>query len=285
LLYDILLSTGQTEQFRKLEGRRQGIALYSTTAACIAGGFLYSFHHLLPLLLMLPSMVVAIIIAGRMTEPQRHKKMPEKHPILDVIETTKYALHGHPEVGVIIIFAAVMFSATKLIMWSQQPYYMALHIPESWFGILMAVGSLLGGLSSQFAHKVDGRVTSHQALSIIWVLSVLICLGASASMGWMGIALLMFGGTCLYGMAWPRVSDSLNEKVGSERRATILSTLSLLRSLMFMPTSFVLGKVSSKSGIQEALVALTLWLLFAGACCLGMLALHRQKKIKRNLLT
>ncbi|MCK5519133.1 MAG: MFS transporter [Alphaproteobacteria bacterium] len=277
ILYDLLLSTGRTKDFRRLEGRRMGIALYSVAFSSIAGGFLYSLHHQLPIIVMIPIMALSIIIACCMTEPKRHRKIPEKHPILDVLETTKYALHGHAEVGMIIIFSAIMFSSTKLIMWMQQPYYMAMNIPESLYGVLMAVGFLLGGLSSQFAHKVDGRVTSHQALSIIWGLAVLICLGASVNLGWTGIILLMFGGTCLYGMAWPRVTEAINEKVGSERRATVLSTQSLLRSLMFIPVSFILGKMSDQYGIQGALITLVLWLFFAGAC-LGILALRRKRR-------
>ena len=124
----------------------------------------------------------------------------------------------------IILFAGIMFCSTKLIMWTQQPYYMALGLREDAFGLLMAVGFVLGGFSSQMAHRLDGRVNTHRALLLAWAMAVCACLGAAVSVGWHGVALLMVGGTCIYGIAAPRVSEAINRHVGSERRATILSS-------------------------------------------------------------
>ncbi|MDE1152306.1 MAG: MFS transporter [Micavibrio sp.] len=281
ILYESLMAEGREGEYRKREGRRAGLGLYSVAVASVLGGLMYPYAHQLPIMLTVCVFGLGVVIATQLDEPQRHKRRPEKHPVLDVIETTRYAL-AHPQVGFIIFFAAVMFCSTKMIMWSQQSYYMALGLRESVFGILMAVGFCLGGLSSQLAHKLDGRVSSMKVLVAVWATAVLVCLLAAAHVGWTGVALLMIGGTCLYGVAAPRVSEAINRHVDSGRRATVLSTQSLLVSLMFIPVSTILGKVSSAAGVQMALVTIACWLGVAGFSLAFWCISRRRRKARHD---
>src|SRR5688572_14890534 len=41
MLYDTLLAEGRTEEYSRLEGRRQGVGLYTVALTGIGGGFLY----------------------------------------------------------------------------------------------------------------------------------------------------------------------------------------------------------------------------------------------------
>jgi MFS family permease len=279
LLYESLAAQGRTDEYRRREGRRAGMGLYSVAGASVFSGLFYHLNHLLPVCLSLVALGAGIVIACALDEPERHRKMPEKHPVADIVQTARYALR-HPQVGIIIVFAAVMFCATKMIMWSQQPYYMAMGLDERYFGLLMAVGFGLGGFSSHMAHRLDGKIGSMKALVLVWLAAVMACLGAAAHLGWSGVALLMVGGTCLYGMAAPRVSEAINSHVSSARRATILSTQSLLVSLMFIPVSWAMGRVSDRWGMQAVLVFLALWLGIAGIC-LALWFLRRRQAARR----
>jgi hypothetical protein len=87
---------------------------------------------------------------------------------------------------------------------------------------------------------------------------------ASLSVSWGGVGLLMLAGTCLYGLAAPRVSEAINKNVGSERRATILSTQSLITSLAFIPLSIGMGHVAESYGVNIMLAAMAGWLSMAG---------------------
>lgn len=280
LLYDTLLDEGRTGEYRRLEGLRGGSGFYSVAAASIAGGFLYTADHHLPLYLSLVTLALAFVMAMMMVEPARHKKRPEKHPVADMVDTARYALHGHADVGIIILFAAMLFCSTKLIMWSQQPYYIAMGLPESLFGILMACGFFLAGFSSQMGHKLDGRVGSVSMMTVAWAVAVTVCVAASLHKGWVSVGLLMVGGSCLYGIAFPRVSEAINARVSSERRATILSTQGLMTSLFFIPVSTMMGWISEGHGVSGALLGITGWLCLAGLC----LALLVVKKGRRVML-
>lgn len=225
------------------------------------------------------------LCAMRLHEPERHRRATVRHPLADMLETARYALSGHVELGLVIVFAALMFSATKVVMWSQQPYYMAMGLGEHVYGLLMAAGFVLGGASSHFAHLLDGRVSNLKALLGVWLLGVVCCTLASVSLGvlggWPGAVLLMLAGTCLYGLAAPRVSEVVNRHVGSERRATVLSTQSLLCALVFMPLSLLMGRAEKDHGVDGMLLGMALWLCLAGLCLL-LWCLRRRLRARRT---
>jgi len=276
ILYDSLMSVGREGEYRKREGRRQAMCMYTVATASIIGSLIYPLFHQFPLIVELMALVGALIASCLLDEPERHRRRPERHPIMDVLATIKYAVHGHVEIGFIILAAAALFSSTKIIMWTQQPYYMLLKIPEAWYGALMAVGFILSGLSSHLSHLLDGRISAPRVLAGIWIAAILICLGASVDPGWHSIILLMLGGSCIYGIGMPRVNEVINRNIDSSRRATVLSTQSTMVSLFFIPLSTVMGAVSKHWSIQAALVGLAVWLCLAGGA-LSLLVLSRRK--------
>ena len=283
MLYDSLLSAGREKEFRKREGKRQGLQFYSIAGASVASGFLYAIDMHLPAMLSVLVLLGALLAACAMDEPVRHKRAPEKNPFADMAKTANYALRGHAEIGFIILFAAGLFCATKMIMWSQQPYYMALGLHEGWFGVLMAAGFLLAGVSSHVGHLLDGKARNIRVLASVWLAAVAVCVGAGLHLGLHGVALLMIGGSCLYGIAGPRVAEAIHNRVGSERRATILSTQNLMVNLAFIPVSTVVGLVSDSHGINGALFAIAAWLIIAGVF-LGGLLLKKERRRKMMLL-
>lgn len=277
IVYESLLSVGKTKQFSRLEGKRIALSLYAVAIAGIIGGLTYPIHHQLPIVLTISAMLIALIATCLLDEPERHKKMPEHHPVKDMLITIKYALHGHAEVAFIIFFSAALFCSTKLLMWTQQPYYIEMNIPEAWFGILMAVGFMIGGVSSHTSHLLDNKISNNKALTIFWAIVIAICILASIKISWFGVILLMFGGSAIFGLAKPRVSNAINNNVDSSRRATILSTQNLMVSLFYIPVSILMGFLSGAWGLQGVFVGLIIWLLIAGLF-LGLLFIKNGKK-------
>lgn len=264
LLYDTLAAQGREAEYSRREGRRMAFMLYSIAFASIAGGFMYMVHPLLPLLATIAMAFPALFCCILLTEPPRYKTAVQGHPIKDMAITLRYALHGHKEIAFIIIFAALLFSGTKMIMWSQQPYYIELALPEYVFGFLLAGGFVFGGFSSQMAHRLDGRISNLLTLTLCLLAALMICILCGMTVGLHGVALLMIGGTCLYGIAMPRVNNAINIRIASDRRATILSTLNLLRELFFIPISLIAGWLVAGGGIGNGLWAVAGWLALAG---------------------
>lgn len=278
MLYDSLLVDKKENDFGRLEGKRHGISLYAVGIASVIGGLLYPFNHDLPIYLSMATCAVALVLAFMMTEPPREKSAIQGHPLADMLSTMRYAVHGHMEVGLIILFSAALFCSTKMMMWTQQPYYIDLNIPEQYFGILMAAGFLLGGASSHFSHCLERYVSNMQTFFGSWALVFLTCIIAGILMNYVGVALLMLAGSCLYGLLSPRVNDAINKRVPSDRRATILSTMNLLTSLFFIPVSVIVGSMVKTDGLQAGLNGIALWLALAGIC-LGLWAFKRLRSL------
>ena len=275
MLYDSLLEAGREDEYRRREGGRMGLGLYAVGIASLLGGFMYQIHHMLPLAATILFVAFGFVATLMMTEPSRHREAVHKNPFADMAATFRYALHGHAEVGGIILLSAVLFATTKMLMWSQQPYYIMLGLPEGWFGVLTAAGLFLGGTASTFGHHIDGRFSNVGVLRALLLWVALAATVAGLWTGWHGVPLLM-SGSFIFGMGWARVQAAINKRVSSARRATILSCASLMVHVFSIPLLILTGWVEDIWGIGASLLMLAGILLSLGGGAASLL-LHRRR--------
>lgn len=258
LHYDSLLAENRIDEYRKQEGRRHGLVLFSVGVSSLLGGFLYKLHPELPIMMtMLCSGTALFVVAMLMIEPERHRVVAAKNPFATMAETVRYALHGHKEIAELIFVSAALFSTTKMMMWAQQPYYLSIGLDVQWFGVLMACGFLLGSLASHLGHHLDGRFRNRTVLLAMLGAVVVLLLFAAITHSVLGVVGLL-AGSLFWGMGWPRVQDALNRRVDSHQRAMVLSTAGLMIHLMFIPLSLMLGRVSDIFGVEVAVAALAI---------------------------
>lgn len=254
LLYDTLLSQGRESEYRKREGFRFALQLYSASAACIIGGYLYTVGHHIPIVVEIILQLVACGIAFFFIEPPRHRHVAEHHPLRDIRDTLVYVLHGHKEIAGIVLLMVIVFSTTKICMWGIQAYASALHIPEIYNGWIISGVMLAGAVSGHFGHKILPALRGQQALQGLILMLVTMLLVAGFSMNYVGILALGLE-AFVFGFGMPRAQEAINHLVDSSRRATVLSTANLSTSLGFIPLSQMVGFVTDKSGIDDALIA------------------------------
>lgn len=277
IIYDSLLQDGRQDEGRRLEGLRHGSALYSLAFACFVGGLLYQIDHHLPVILTVVAQLIGMICGFLLIEPVRDYREAEKHPVADMLDTMKFALHGHKEIAGIILFATIVFMATKIMLWVQQPYYQLLALPEIWYGVFTALGFLLGGLGGHLGHMFDGHVRNRTMFLFMLVAVVGACLIAGTVKS-IGVIPLLLVGSVMWGFGWPRVQSAINIRVSSERRATILSTAGLMINLAFIPVGSAMGLLADIWGIQDALLALGLFILVGGSFGLGLFVFNARRK-------
>lgn len=276
ILYDSLLADKKEALYSKFEGKRKAISFYSLAVAASVGGYLYSINPALPFYASVAMCAPALYCTFKIKEPPRVKEAVKGNPIKDMMQTVQYALHGNAEVALIILFSAILFSGTKLLFWAQQPYYEALAIPEMYFGILMSMGWILGGLGSQLGHHIDGKISNIRFLSITLFVLITVCVIAGLFINISSIVFIILG-SVIYGLADPRINDAINKRVGSERRATVLSAQSLLVQLFFIPISLIAGWANDQGSVGYALFSIVGWLILA-VICLGAWEFYKYKK-------
>lgn len=253
LLYDTLLSQGRESEYRRREGFRFALQLYSCSLACVVGGYLYVIDHHLPIILDIIFLIFGLIVAFFFIEPPRHKHISEHHPLRDIRDTLVYVLHGHKDIAGIVLLMVIVFSTTKICMWGIQAYAEALHIPEIYNGWMIALVMLCGGISGHVGHKILPRLRGQQALQGLILMLVTILFVAGFSMSYIGIVFLGLE-AFVYGFGMPRAQEAINNLVDSSRRATVLSTANLATSLGFIPLSQLVGIVTDRAGISTALI-------------------------------
>lgn len=277
--YDTALAEGKQDQARKIEGSRSAMTFYATAICATFGGFLYKINPNLPVALSFATCLLSTLIVIFMPEPKRHMEAPEKSIIGDIMSTVRYALHGHAEIARLILLGGVIFTVTKLTLWVQQPYYMKLGFDPAWFGLLMAGGMLLNGVSSHNGHFFDKFLGGRDGFyRLVMVQASLLALAAGNLFGTGVVFLLMAGG--IFGLGFPCLQTSINNLVGSARRATTLSCATLVISLFQAFLSAPFGYLTDKIGVSEALfVVATSLLLFCMSLWLFDLRARRVKSI------
>jgi hypothetical protein len=254
----------KTHLYQRLEGKRHGTGLYAVAIGAVCGGILYHYDMRLPLIFDILTLTLAVIAVLLMQEPERIKEKVIKNPFYDMAVTLRYALYGHKEIAGIILVSTVLFCTTKMVMWAQQPFMQYVDIPVLYFGYIMAAGFLFGGLLGHFGHRfrlnlsnrimllsLAGFTVSMLGLAIIFHVPISI------------ICLLMVTG--VWGYGFPFVQNAINKYADPARRATILSTLGFLISLMFIPTGLILGWIEENFSILEGLAYIAVQLIILSA--------------------
>ncbi len=280
ILYDSLLEQGREKEYRKREGFRTSLNFYALASSSFTAGFLYELDHHLPILLSLWAYIITFIFTFFLQEPTREKENAQKNPFKDMLDTMHYALHGHKVVAGIIGLSCLAFSATKLMMFAQQPYYVALNLPEKWFGILGAAGFFAAALGSHFSHLISDKISHRIVLAGALLTIILVCLTTSCFISIWSVPVLLLAGNALYGTVWPHVQDAINSRVTSARRATILSTASLMINLVFIPISAVFGWISDEIHISWALFALATFETGIGSILIALMFTNGKKKVR-----
>jgi MFS family permease len=252
MAYDSYLALGESERYVKFEGRSNGLSGVSEAVASILGGLLVLVSLRAPAQAQTAVYALLVPLALLLKEPPRARSSGV-NPFKDVLRITRYALHGHKEVKWLIFYGAFIETVTRTIVFLTQPYFQMVGIPLSWFGVLWATQLLALGLFSFFAHAYERRIGQKRALVsfvVIGVLSYLV-LGISPSIV---VLPAILGFYFVRALNLPILYDSINSRVESNMRATVLSVKSLAHNLLYAGIGPFLGVLVDKWSVQVALL-------------------------------
>lgn len=278
MLFEYLAENGREADFRRAEGQRFAYSFYAQGLVAPLAGFLYVMNAYLPLAITIAAHMLMLYFSFRLREPARIQRPVERNAFYDMMATMKYALYGHREIAAIIMLAAVLFTGTKLFMWSQQPYYAAAQIPLEWYGLLSAASYILVAVNSQLVHKLDKWAKPIVLLGLLLAGEIALATLAGAFILPVFAVMLLLG-QAVYGLGSPVVADIIAQRAEPARRATILSAQSLLAQLLFTVLSLPFGYIAERVSIGAALWSFAAVLITLG----GPAWFYLRWRVKRPL--
>lgn len=274
IVYESLLANGRENEYRKYEGERQAWRLYAVSGCAVIGGWLYTINPQLPVIITAIVISVSAILAMFIVEPPRVKEVGHKNPFVDMAKTLKYAFHGHKEVACIILFSAVLLSVTLSSRFAEQAYLIALDIQPIWFGIVTGIALLTAAISGKYAHQIEEFVGVSKSVYLMFGITVIALIVAAIQLSYLGIFMtILISG--VFGYATPIINDAVNRRVGSGRRATILSSMGLSRRLVFVWLGPLTGYLIDTKGVQVALMVLAIFIAVGGLLAIRCLVKNK----------
>jgi MFS family permease len=257
IIYDTLLETNSRVTYTKIEGRTYAIGNFSEAFAGILGGFLAVGSIYLPIYVQTFILFFSIPIALTLIEPSMHKEKELDRSLTAILEVVKFALVDNKKLKWLIIYSSAMGVATLSMAWFAQPFFKAINIPLTYFGLLWAFLNFSAGLTSFNAHQLERKKSNYKMLFYLSLAMTtsFILLGFNASV--FGLIFIFFI-YLLRGLVTPILRNSINENTTSNKRATVLSIRSLVIRISFALSAPILGYIADNYSLSISFYGLAI---------------------------
>ncbi|MAE94987.1 MAG: hypothetical protein CL910_10035 [Deltaproteobacteria bacterium] len=233
LLYDSLLALGREEEAQRSFSRLESFKLAGIVVGAVAGALLATPLGLrMTVALQMLPMGASVLLALLLIEPSVHGAAQVRPGYGEIFRGGVRHFLRTPALGALALDLVTINAACWLILWLYQPLLEAAGIGIAWFG-LVHVGLSLGqiavlGQSGRLQRWLGSRARLLQLAAWLPGLAFL-GLGVAGS-PWSVIPLVILAAS--FGLARSTLfAASLHSHIPSERRATVVSTISMLRTL------------------------------------------------------
>lgn len=250
LIYDSLKEAGEESRFSSIAGRGFAVALAAGLAGVIIGGF-FAEQTSLALTVQISALgpLLAVAVALAMREP----RVPhtEKHYWRDLRTGMSFAW-THPQIRYVMLFGSVLLTAGFVPVVLIQPFLIDYEVPTSLYGVYQAPLRVISVVAAMVAFRLATRAGVSRlflmgSAGMVIAYSGIALYDARAAFAFFAIPSLV------QGMVRPTLDNYINERTPSERRATVLSVLSLFLSLELAFFEPILGFLTDGISIQVAM--------------------------------
>ncbi|MCT4638383.1 MAG: MFS transporter [Bacteroidales bacterium] len=262
LLYDSLKANNRENDYAKYEGLTISIGNFAEAAAGIVGGLLATISLHTPYIAQAAIAFIAIPAAITLTEPYKNAKN-RKAGFKDILRIVRYALGDNKTLRWNIIISSIIGSSTLTMAWFVQPYFKAIDLPLTMYGILWTLLNLSVGLTAIKAFKLDQKFGQNRLTTMI-IVAIGICFIATGIFQAYWAISILFIFYLVRGIATPVLKDYINRNCESDVRATVLSVRNFVIRIIFSITGPLLGWLTDKYSLGTAIILSGLFTLITG---------------------
>lgn len=255
LLFDTLKAAGREASYERLAGRGLAARWGGAGLATLLGGPVAALVDVrLTIFLGAATCIAAAFTAFSLWEPPRVGEDAPKESYFGGIREAFREAWIVVDVRILILLAGTAFAALEAVHYMVQPFLIDRDIKVGVMFSLLQVPLLVAGLLGAL---LAGRVVTSASSTRLFVLAPV---GGAACYAFMAVmpGLWAFAAfplvIALGGCVEPIAAGYVNRRIGSERRATVLSIQSMARSLVLAVFAPLLGFAFDRWGLSEALV-------------------------------
>jgi MFS family permease len=275
-VYDTLKDLRQEGTYKKIWGRATFWYLISASAGSVIGGFIGSVNFRWTFYAMIPFTVLLIPLALSLKEPKRHKHIFKKGYASELLRIVKFSLVENKKIRWLTAYSAIILGFTYAAFFLYQPYFKLSGLDIFYFGIVFGAFNVFAAIISRYSHEIEGKLGQKYSLFLLIIL-----LGSSYLLMSNFIFLLSFSFVFLQqfvrGFSKTVITDYTNRLTGSDIRATVLSTQSLVERLFYASIIPFIGWIADVYSLVQALTISGITTFIAGIIILTLL--HKDKVI------
>ena len=282
-LYDTLQEHDIEDEFTRISGRGRAIGLYVGAAGCVIGAALYTVNRFYPFVAGIVTAALAIAFVLRLPQNEAYDDEADleqdRMSVADAIPVIRDQVTG-PRLRWFVVYVSLISGAIwTMDMWIQPiardaieatflPTLESLPVPRPeilFIGLLYGAFRLLSAVTSDYASDIEDLLGVRKAVLLIPV-SIAVTYVLAGFLPWVVFPMffaLKGGGSLLR----PIQNRYLNDNVASVGRATLLSSVAMLRQVAGIPFRVGSGVLADMFSAVEA-VAILGGLFLVGAALL-----------------
>ena len=250
LLFDSLKAIGREADFAKINGRSWALSSTAMLLGLLLGAPLAAaFGYTAAITVAAIVHGCALPIALSMREP-REVAAHEREPYLRTLTAGVAEVWRRPPLRWLFLFSGVMTpAAVAPLVLFQQPWLAQQGVPVAWVGLWQSpvqAAQILGSLALPWALARAGERASYAALPLAVFLGGVALAGVDRA--WIAVAFVAMA--LARGLQGPLVDNTINHRIESQRRATVLSVHSVVRNAMMAIAWPIGGVIADGYGLR-----------------------------------
>jgi len=264
LVYETLDEENRAMDYQKIWGDMQFYQMVSMAVSAVIGGLVaHKYGLVYAVYINIPFVLLVLFVTMSLDEPARKKVVVKKGYSRVFIVNIGEVFKSSRGLQLIVVYSALIYIFNQSIFPAYQHYYMIAGVDLLYFGAIHALLQVVAAFSSKYTYRVEHHLGRRNTLLIIPFMVAISYLLMGTFIGvWSFLFILLQ--QFVRGFRAVVVSDYINQLVGSEQRATILSMESLFSQMLIAPMLLLWGLSLEFISLEHTMQLLGVVGLFMG---------------------
>ena len=246
LLFESLRVLGRESEYNEVLGDMKFKGFFSIAFAALVGGDIAKYISLdATVVATLIAFISSFVLSLLLTDSYEANSRGLREDIKDF-----RLVLSNKELITVTLFVALIFAFNQVSFWYYQPYFKAIGVDLTYFGLLFASLQIVAAFASKYAGSVMRQLSLKQIFIVISIGNVLSFLGMWWFFSYAGL-LFIYWQQLVRGFFNVFSEKYAQKYASSELRATTTSFMSLVSKLFFASNLVLFTHISKVVGVED----------------------------------